>query len=95
MGIFGRNAGSRAEAAGAADVFTAPERECGEALWRLTALPRAEFEATCGAMLGGLWRYARSARGSQIRERDHHEAVRGWSETCGQELLSQRGRHAA
>ena len=63
MGFFGRKAGSRAEAPGAADVFTAPERERVEALWRLTALPRAEFEATYGAMLGGFWRYAGSARG--------------------------------
>ena len=63
MGIFGRKAGSLAEATGAADVFTAPERERIEALWRLTALPRAEFEATYGAMLGGFWRYAASARG--------------------------------
>ena len=63
MGIFGRKAGSRAEAAGAADVFTAPERERIEALWRLTALPRAEFDATYGEMLGGFWRYAASARG--------------------------------
>ena len=63
MGIFGRKAGNRAEAPGAADVFTAPERERVEALWRLTALPRAEFDATYGAMLGGFWRYAASARG--------------------------------
>ena len=63
MGFFGRKAGSRAEAPGAADVFTAPERERVEALWRLTALPRAEFEATYGAMLGGFWRYAGNARG--------------------------------
>ena len=63
MGIFGRKAGSRAEAPGAADVFTAPERERIEALWRLTALPRAEFDATYGVMLGGFWRYAASARG--------------------------------
>ena len=63
MGIFGRKAGNRAEAAGAADVFTAPERERIEALWRPTALPRAEFEATYGAMLGGFRHYAASARG--------------------------------
>ena len=63
MGIFGRKAGNREEAAGTADVFTAPERERIEALWRLTALPRAEFEATYGAMLGGFWRYAASAGG--------------------------------
>ena len=63
MRFFGRKAGSRAEAPGAADVFTAPERERVEALWRLTALPRAEFEATYGAMLGGFWRWAAAARG--------------------------------
>ena len=63
MGIFGRKAGSPAEAATAADVFTAHERGRIEVLWRLTALPRAEFEATYGAMLGGFWRYAASARG--------------------------------
>ena len=63
MGLFGRKAGSRAEALGAADVFTAPERERIEALWRLTALPRAEFEATYGAMLAGFWRWAAAARG--------------------------------
>ena len=63
MGIFGRKARSGAETAGAVDVFTAPERERIEALWRLTTLPRAEFEATYGAMLGGFWRYAASAQG--------------------------------
>ena len=63
MGIFGGKAGSRVEAAVGADVFTAPERERIEALWRLTALPRAEFDATYGAMLSGFWRYAASARG--------------------------------
>ena len=63
MELFGRKAGSRAAAPGAADVFTALERERIEALWRLTALPRAEFEATYGAMLGGFWRFAAAARG--------------------------------
>ena len=63
MGLFGGKGRSYAEAPGAADVFTAPERERIEALWRLTALPRAEFDATYGAMLGGFWRYAASARG--------------------------------
>ena len=63
MGFFGRMAGSRVAAPAAADVFTAPERERVEALWRLTALPRAEFETTYGVMLGGFWRYAASARG--------------------------------
>ena len=54
---------ARAAAPGTADVFTAPERERTEALWRLTALPRAEFDATYGAMLGGFWRFAAAARG--------------------------------
>ena len=30
-----------------------------------------------------------------IRERDHVEAIRGWSEIYDQEFLRQRGRHAA
>ena len=63
MGIFGRKAANCAEATGTSDVFTGPECERIEALWRLTALPRAEFDATYGAMLGGFWRYAASARG--------------------------------
>ena len=63
MRIFGRKARSRSEAAGSADVFTASERERIEALWRLTALPRAEFDATYGTMLGGFWRYAGRAQG--------------------------------
>ena len=63
LGFFGRKSGSRAPAPGAADVFTAPERERIETLWRLTALPRAEFDATYGAMLGGFWRFAAAARG--------------------------------
>ena len=63
VGLFGRKAGSGAAATGAADGFTAPERERVEALWRLTALPRAEFDATYGAMLGGFWRFAARARG--------------------------------
>ena len=63
IGFFGRKGRSRAKAPGVADVFTAPERERVDALWRLTALPRAEFGATYGAMLGGFWRYAARARG--------------------------------
>ena len=61
--FFGRKGERRVTAPGAADVFTAPEREHVEALWRLTALPRAEFDATYGAMLGGFWRFAAAARG--------------------------------
>ena len=45
------------------DPFTADDRGRMRALWRLTALPREEFEATYGAMLAGFWRYAAAARG--------------------------------
>ena len=63
MGFYGRKAGSRAAAPGSVDVFTTPECERIEALWRLTALPRVEFDATYGVMLGGFWRYVANPRG--------------------------------
>ena len=62
-GVLREEGGEQDGGGGTTDVFTAQERERVEALWRLTALPRAEFEATYGAMLGGFWRYAASARG--------------------------------
>ena len=71
-------------APGAAYVFTATERERIEALWRLTALPRAEFDATYGAMLGGFWRYAASARG------EAWTALRRESLTCAVAALRAR-----
>ena len=37
-----------------------------DALWRLTALPRDEFEATYGAMLGRLWRYVSASGGRRV-----------------------------
>ena len=77
MGFFGRKAWRRAAAPGAADMFTAPERERIEALWRLTALPRAEFEATYGAMLGGFWRYAAAARGEAWTAQTRGPGLRG------------------
>ena len=46
------------------DPFTDAERGRVDALWRLTALPRGEFEATYGAMLGRFWRYVSAARGA-------------------------------
>lgn len=59
MGLFGRrNAGWPAEG-----VFTDGERERIDALWRLTALPREEFEATYGDMLAGFWRSIAKAPG--------------------------------
>ena len=52
MAIFGRkNTGWPAEG-----VFTVGERDRIDELWRLTALPREEFEATYGDMLAGFWR---------------------------------------
>ena len=59
MGMFGRKAaGWPAEG-----VFTDDERERIDALWRLTALPREEFEATYGDMLAGFWRCIAKAAG--------------------------------
>ena len=50
--------------------------------------------------VGFLDAYARSQgiksrSGVVIRERDHGEAIRGWSEIHDQEFPRQRGRHAA
>lgn len=59
MGVFGRKGAGRP----AAGVFTDVERERIDALWRLTALPRDEFEATYGEMLTGLWRCVARAAG--------------------------------
>ncbi|MDE0660671.1 MAG: hypothetical protein OXI79_13600 [Gammaproteobacteria bacterium] len=44
-------------------LFTKPEQERIDALWRLTALPRAEFDATYGEMLTRFWRCAKEGRG--------------------------------
>ena len=44
-------------------LFTKPEQERIDALWRLTALPRAEFDATYGEMLARFWRCAKEGRG--------------------------------
>ncbi|MCY3810764.1 MAG: hypothetical protein OXH15_03100 [Gammaproteobacteria bacterium] len=44
-------------------LFTKPEQERIDALWRLTALPRAEFDATYGEMLVRFWRCVREGRG--------------------------------
>ena len=61
MGVFGRKGAGRP----AAGVFTDVERERIDALWRLTALPRDEFEATYGEMLTGLWRCVARAAGME------------------------------
>ncbi|MYE13190.1 MAG: hypothetical protein F4X99_16365 [Gammaproteobacteria bacterium] len=44
-------------------LFTKPEQERIDALWCLTALPRAEFDATYGEMLVRFWRCAKEGRG--------------------------------
>ena len=54
MGIFKR---TKRESATVGDgLFTKSERERMDALWRLTALPRAEFDATYGELLERCWR---------------------------------------
>ena len=88
MGFFGRKAANRAAAPGDVEVFTAPERERVKVLWRLTALPRAEFEATYGAMLGGFWRYAASARS------EAWTALRRETLACAVAALRARARRA-
>ena len=59
MGMFSRKTAPHA----AADLFTESERERVAALWRLTALPRAEFDATYGAMLARFWRWVAAPKG--------------------------------
>ena len=59
MGLFGRKgAGPVADR-----VFNDDERERVMALWRLTALPRAEFDATYGDLLRRCWRSVAAGRG--------------------------------
>ena len=58
--MFKRKTAPRA----AADHLTKSERERVDALWRLTALPRAEFDATYGAMLARFRRWVAAPRGA-------------------------------
>ena len=44
-------------------LFTEPEQARIDVLWRLTALPRAEFDATYGEMLARCWRCVHAGRG--------------------------------
>ncbi len=62
MGIFNRTKPQPGPTVGG-DLFTDGERERVDALWRLTALPREEFEATYGVMLGRFWRYVCAVKG--------------------------------
>ena len=66
------------------DPFTDDERVRVRALWRLTALPRDEFEATYGAMLARFWRYAAAARG------EAWTALRSEALTCAVAALRAR-----
>ena len=62
MELFKR-AREKAAAMAREGLFTKPEQERMDALWRLTALPRAEFDATYGEMLARFWRCVRAGRG--------------------------------
>ena len=62
MRIF-RRAKAPIPATGGGDVLTRRERRRAKSLWRLTALPRDEFEKTYGTMLRGFWRYVSAPRG--------------------------------
>jgi len=83
MGIFGRTKTRPATTVGG-DLFTAAERERVDALWRLTALPRDEFEATYGVLLGRFWRYVSAATGAAWA------ALRSESLTCAVAALRAR-----
>lgn len=66
MGIFKRK--TQSAAAPVADsAFTESEGGRVTALWRLTALPRDDFDTTYGAMLAGFWRYVRRPKGDEWR----------------------------
>ena len=62
MGIFRKSSQSLAAVA-VYDLFTDSERERVDAPWRLTALPRDEFDATYGGMLVRCWRYVAAPEG--------------------------------
>ena len=83
MGIF-RKAKRDAATTVGGDLFTEPEPERVDALWRLTALPRAEFEETYGVMLGRFWRYVGNATG------EAWAAVKRESLTCAVAALRVR-----
>ena len=63
MGIFGRTDGPSRTTIGG-DAWSETERARVKALWRLTALPREEFETTYGTMLRGFWRCVSAPQGA-------------------------------
>ena len=83
MGIFRRTRTGSGTAPGGV-AFTDAERERVDALYRLTALPRAEFEATYGALLGRFWGYVSAPRG------EIWTALRSESLTCAMAALRAR-----
>ena len=86
MGIFKRAKARPATTVGG-DLFTDAERERVDALWRLTALPRDEFEATYGVLLGRFWRYVSAATG------EAWSALRSEALTCAVAALRARQAH--
>ena len=75
QGMFGRRKHKERETTGpvvAAGPFTDDEADAVKALWRLTALPREEFDATYGELLRRAWRSIAKASGAEwtaLRER--------------------------
>ena len=87
MGIFDRTKETRSATTVGGDLFTDAERERVDALWRLTALPRDEFEATYGVLLGRFWRYVSGATG------EAWSALRSEALTCAVAALRARQAH--
>ena len=86
MGIFGKSRQAPPAAAGH-DLFTDAERERVDALWRLTALPGEEFDATYGGMLARCWRYVAAPEG------ERWTAVKSEALTCAAAALRVRQAH--
>ena len=84
MGIFDRTKKTQPATTVGGDLFTDAERERVDALWRLTALPRDEFEATYGVLLGRFWRYVSVATG------EAWPALRSEALTCAVAALRAR-----
>jgi len=67
--------------------FTDAEEDAVTALWRLTALPRAEFDATYGELLRRCWRAVAAPRGA------HWTALRERALSCAVAALKVRQAH--
>ena len=84
MGIFDRTKKTQPATTVGGDLFADAERERVDALWRLTALPRDEFEATYGVLLARFWRYVSAATG------EAWSALRSEALTCAVAALRAR-----